>query len=263
MSISLSQVQENFPTFCNTHAHDSRSDKYQQVTTFDVLQDVVPQGYEIANIDVAKTRKAETQGYQRHVVRLRNADYNETSDFVPEIIIVNSHNGTSSFQVYTGFHVFACSNGLVAGDIGYSKFVRHIGSTVVYDVANAIYAAMRNVNEPLNAIERMKRKILSYEEKKNFVLMAIAARYGDDYLHQGYNDYVTNRMLQVNRRADNGDDMWRVFNTVQEKLINGSYVVLPKDTPEHRAKRAKIRKLSSIDAKVQLNRDLWDLAIAA
>ena len=62
-------------------------------------------------------------------------------------------------------------------------------------------------------------------------------------------------LLTPNRQEDEGDDLWRVFNTVQEKFIRGGVQV-----SNQRGNMAKMRKIDNIIAQNTINTKLWELA---
>ena len=50
---------------------------------------------------------------------------------VPEIILLTSHDGTSSYQILDGIFRYICSNGLICGEIGNVVKVRHSGAALL------------------------------------------------------------------------------------------------------------------------------------
>ncbi|ETJ42576.1 hypothetical protein Q604_UNBC03454G0001, partial [human gut metagenome] len=52
--------------------------------------------------------------YTKHMLRLRRAG-EINGEHVPEIILLNSHAGTSSYQMLPGYFRFVCQNGCVCG----------------------------------------------------------------------------------------------------------------------------------------------------
>ena len=62
-------------------------------------------------------------------------------------------------------------------------------------------------------------------------------------------------MLQSIRVGDKGNSVWKVYNVVQEKLIKGGLVFNNK-----REKVQKLRPIINIDRKIDVNKNLWELA---
>ncbi|MDE9567420.1 DUF945 domain-containing protein, partial [Xenorhabdus bovienii] len=65
----------------------------------------------------------------RHMLRLRR-EGEILLDDVPEIILVNSHDGSSSYQMIPGVFRFVCNNGLVCGETFGDIRVPHKGDVV-------------------------------------------------------------------------------------------------------------------------------------
>ena len=57
-------------------------------------------------------------------------------------------------------------------------------------------------------------------------------------------------LLAVERDADHGDDLWAVFNRVQEKILGGSF----------RSGKRKSRSVTSFQKDIELNEQLFELA---
>ena len=55
-----------------------------------------------------------------------------------------------------------------------------------------------------------------------------------------------------------GDDLWRVFNRVQENAIRGGLTAWGRDA-QNRPRRVTSREVTGIDGDVRLNRALWTL----
>ena len=63
-------------------------------------------------------------------------------------------------------------------------------------------------------------------------------------------------ILEPTRNEDKGDDVWSVYNVIQEKLVNGllNYGV--------GAKVRKARKIQNFQQDMKLNQDLYELALS-
>jgi hypothetical protein len=66
------------------------------------------------------------------------------------------------------------------------------------------------------------------------------------------------QLLEANRREDNGNDLWRTFNRVQENVIRGGLRGYSRDE-QNRVRRVTTREVKGIDQNVRLNRALWTL----
>jgi len=62
-------------------------------------------------------------------------------------------------------------------------------------------------------------------------------------------------LLTPNRVEDEGDNMWKVFNVVQEKFVRGGMNYL-----SSKGQRTKLKGLQNIVAVNRVNTKLWELA---
>lgn len=89
-----------------THAHESRSDRYGFIPTSDVLAALQREGFEVAKSTTQRIRDASRAGFERHQLRLRPAGQvavrPEVGSLFPEVILTNSHDGTSGFRLDAG-----------------------------------------------------------------------------------------------------------------------------------------------------------------
>jgi hypothetical protein len=64
-------------------------------------------------------------------------------------------------------------------------------------------------------------------------------------------------ILEPKRDEDKGDDLWRVFNVVQEKITQGDFHAALTG-----AKVRKVRKIKSFEKDLKVNKELFKLATA-
>jgi len=64
-------------------------------------------------------------------------------------------------------------------------------------------------------------------------------------------------ILDPKRDEDKGDDLWRVFNVVQEKITQGDFHAALTG-----AKVRKVRKIKSFEKDLKVNKELFKLATA-
>jgi hypothetical protein len=64
-------------------------------------------------------------------------------------------------------------------------------------------------------------------------------------------------LLNPTREEDNGNDMWSVYNVIQEKIIHGMF-----DVYGVRGKVRKARKIKNFKQDTQVNQELYQLALS-
>ena len=107
-------------------AHPDRSERYVHINTREVIAHMEKEGYEVASVQVTGSRsKTRDPLFARHQVTLRNSALPKIDGVVPQFMLTNSHDGSSSAQVLFGAFRFVCSNGLVIGTTFGRERVRH------------------------------------------------------------------------------------------------------------------------------------------
>ena len=106
----------------------------------------------------------------------------------------------------------------------------------------------------------MRTRKLNTEEMNKLALDAMLLRAGinpdsikaDDY---DYDEETIEDILEPKRDADKGNDLWTIFNVVQEKIVNGEFHAALKG-----AKVRKVRKIQSFEKNIEVNKELFKLA---
>ena len=190
--------------------------------------------------------------HARHLLRLRRRfETVDLGDAIPELVLLNSHDGTSAYQLRVGLYRPVCRNGLmVAMGTFAALYVPHRGDVLERVVVGALQMSER-FSDLQGVVARMRQTVLSLEQTDDFLRRALALRYGDA-IPAGL---AVERLLTPKREEDVGNDVWVVYNTVQESLMRGG---VPRRTESGR--RSVTRGVRAIREDVRLNVGLWDIA---
>lgn len=230
------------------------SAKYTAVNTATLLSQFEANGYEVGSVSSARVKDQAKQGFQKHLIRLRPAGTVMTKDsYVPEIVIKNSYDGSSSYQIMLGLFRIVCANGLVTGTAFESFRVRHVG-----DIMPQILVATEKVAKQLpllaGTVQHWSSVQLEQATQLEFARQASGLILPEGAVMPRYAD-----LLRVRRYADNANDLWSVYNRVQETIIRGGLRFNTVNEQGQVARRSG-RRVTAIDRNVDLNRKLWDLA---
>ena len=246
--LSNEQIASFAPSVLADTAHESRGDRYTFIPTLQVIDGLRNEGFQPFEVRQTNCRDLAKREFTKHMVRLRHPDAIASQGEVPELVLINSHDGTSSYQLLAGFFRFVCSNGLIAGDIQSDVRVRHSGN-VVHDVIEGSFKVLDNVKQISNSIDEFKSVTLNRSEQELFANTALQLRWDDKA------PVTAERVLQANRHEDVSSDLWTTFNRVQENMIKGG--VSGRTTT---GRRMHTRGVSGVNENVKLNRALWSLA---
>jgi hypothetical protein len=261
--LSDEDIRRLAPSAFAAGAHGSRSARYAYIPTAGVIASMRANGFLPMAAAQARARDAGRAGHAKHMLRFRHADARPTAErrvgaTFPEIVLLNSHDGTSAYRVISGVFRLICLNGMVVADRhGAEVRVPHKGD-VVRQVVEGGHAVLDDARRALGAAEAWRGVTLSRDDQRAFGEAAHQLRFGDA---QGdATTPITPEQLLAPRRAeDAGDDLWRVFNRVQENAIRGGLTAWDRDA-QGRPRRVTSRAVTGIDGGVRLNRALWRLA---
>lgn len=256
--IGESQLLEVAPSIFAPSKHDSRSDRYTYIPTIDVLRGLQKEGFQPFFAGQSRSRIPGKSDFTKHMLRLRRESDIKGYGSAPEIILINSHDGTSAYQMLAGLLEFVCMNGLVTGDIVEDFRVPHKGD-VTARVIEAAYRITDGFSLVAEHRAQMQNVRLSSGEQLIFAQAAAQIRFGVATLSNGEviaNAPVEAAALNAPRRPqDVGDSLWKTFNRVQENAIVGGL-----DGRSTLGRRVQTRQVQSIDRNVSINRALWVLA---
>jgi hypothetical protein len=260
------QLKEVCPlAFAEAPTNPDVSGKYLFVNTETIVDDLDKLGWKPVQAAQRKGRGKSTI-FSKHMVAFQNPDIKITGkdgdDSFPRIIMTNSHDGMQAFKFSVGIFRLVCSNGLVVADEQFSEFkIKHKGYTFdeLRGVVNQAVADLPNKVEVLN---QMKQRVLTQEEKNKLALDAMLVRAGIEPGSEkakkfNYDDETIIDILDPKRKEDEGDDLWRVFNVVQEKITQGDFHAALTG-----AKVRKVRKIKSFEKDLKVNKELFKLATA-
>lgn len=237
------------PTLFTQEPHYEVSDKYHFIPTIDVIKEIREFDWYPVNAQVSSVRDSDKEGYQRHLVRFRHfEDLLHPKESAIELLLFNSHDRSTAFSVSAGIFRFVCQNGLVVGDVFEEYKIKHIGERSS-DVATAINNVTAFKPKLEYTIEQYSQIKLSDSQKLSFAKSAIPLRF-EKHLQVDPKD-----LLIPHRIEDEADDLYTIYNVVQENLIRGNISGVNTDTQ----RRFTSKEIRSIATDTELNRKLWNL----
>ncbi|EFR5289894.1 DUF945 domain-containing protein [Salmonella enterica] len=246
--LTREELMQYPPSVFGEDKHASRSDRYSYIPTITLLENLRREGFEPFFACQSRVRDPGKREHTRHLLRLRRTGQ-ITGQQVPEIIILNSHDGSSSYQLLPGYFRQVCTNSLVCGQSLGEIRVPHRGD-IVGKVIEGAYDVLGVFDRVEEKREAMQSLLLPPPAQQALAKAALTYRFGEE--HQ---PVTTAQVLTPRRREDYGQDLWTVWNTLQENLLKGG---LPGRTVQ--GKRTHTRAVNGIDGDVRLNRALWVMA---
>ena len=238
--LTKEQIATMAPAVLETGVSSKVSSKYVHVPTADLIDDMATLGWNVVDVKQRKTRKGESVGgsFGKHMVVFRNDNVvikSEDGETVyPQILLSNSHDGLSSFQFRAGLFRLICSNGLVIA-------TKDFGSMTIHHKGYSFEELKKTVMGLVESLE---------DQKVEMALAALGIRFGE-----GGAEVSAEEILKPVRSEDEGNDLWTVFNVIQEKMVRGGFKY---KASTGRNKTA--RSIKNFNRDIELNEKLYELA---
>ena len=236
------------------------SKHYSFVPTSRVINDLRSLGWNPVDAKQVKARKKDTNGYQKHMVTFENDSYKtEGATEYPQLLLTNSHDGGNAFTLSAGIFRLVCSNGLVikTEDYGSSRLV-HKGYSfkAIQKLVNDFVAT---IDETLTRITAMKEVELNRNQQMEFAKAAALLRFTEKSYNEENIDKVVDLddLLSYERKEDEGNGLWEVYNRVQESLVQGKFHYIGGNK-----KSRKARPIKNFKQSIDVNQKLSKLAFA-
>jgi hypothetical protein len=242
------ELARHVPSVFSEEKHASRSERYTYIPTISLLDNLRNEGFQPFFACQTKVRDVNKREHTKHMLRLRRENQIIGKE-VPEIILLNSHDGSSSYQLIPGLFRFVCANGLICGNNFGEVRVQHKGD-VVGQVIRGAYEVLGVFDKIDEKKEIMQAVTLSLGAQQAFAQAALAYRYGED--HQPVTE---EQVLAPRRWEDRRNDLWTTYQRVQENMSKGGL-----QGRTAKGKNARTRAVNGIDGDIKLNRALWVLA---
>ena len=252
--LNESQIKSKAPSVYTKQGFEDLSNKYTHIPTSRVVEDMESLGWFVTDVKEIKARKR--VGYQKHLLVFRNPDLvinGIDGDTVhPQILISNSHDGTSSFIFQSGLFRMICSNGLVVSTQDFDKMkIRHINYTFE-ELQEKIRYMVDNLPLIIDSMNEMKSTMLGQEQTVELAKRALTTRFDEEDIDDL--DINIDELLRPTRKEDEGNGLWEVFNRIQEKILNGDFQYM-KGT-----KLRKARKVKNFQQDIKINSRLFEIA---
>jgi hypothetical protein len=227
------------------------SSQYSFIQTSTVMEEFDRSGWYPFRMGITKPKNQEREGFQKHLVRFRKG-HESKGELVPEILLLNSHDGTSSFKIMAGIYRVVCENGLVVAESVFtSHTIRHTGYRDE-EVRIAILDAEESVPRIMRGIKSLKMVRLGEEMQMAYGREALVIKYGKEKAV----GYLPERIVAPRRRKDEDPTLWNLYNRVQENIMKGGEFKIGR-----KGGVIKTRKIGGIKEDIRVNQALWELTM--
>jgi hypothetical protein len=252
-ALTIGDLHKHAPAAFATTPFSTTSPNYRFISTAQIVSTLLDAGFEPVAAQQANSR-GERSNYARHMLRFRSLSLpKKFNDVVPQIVLINSHDGTSAYQLRAGLYRTLCMNGLLArvGDFGVIH-VPHRGNIIanIVEAAVQIASGFSAIND---VIDLMHAATLTESQRIRFAEQAFHIRF---HRVDAKPVFEPGRLLEARRELDRGNDLWRVYNVVQENTMRGGVAYTSR-----RGRATSTRGIRAIREDVRINTALWGTAM--
>ena len=224
---TLEEAIQAVPALGATRGGENTSKTYQFVSTRNILEHVIDNGWNITNAcSQGRSPYAQHRVTLVHNKDLALATNPENNEGILRIELINSHNKMRKFMMALGYFRFICSNGLIiaSGPNEVIKTKHRFSDSRLEAIMEQITAVSERFPRILNTINDFRSRQLTEDEQHSFVKYAITGRYlYRQTLPKSFGDLekMSNLLLTPRRKEDEGSSAWEVYNRVQENIVRG------------------------------------------
>ena len=239
--LNKKELSEIAPSIFTMKPVSTVSKKYTHIPTERVIDDMELLGWKPVDAKEVKARTQNTQGVQKHMIVFRNDDVvinGQDGDVVyPQILITNSHDGKNAFQFTAGLFRMICENGLVIATDEFEDLkMRHMGYTFE-DLQVLIRGMVEKLPLTVEAMNKMKSVELEEEQMFNLAKSFLDIRV--EGTGNTFDKEAIEEVLNPQRKKDEGNMLWEVFNRVQENIIEGNFEYITQTGKKRQARIIK------------------------
>lgn len=254
------QLMRAAPSIFATQPYERMSDRYSFIPTIQVVEAMREHGFMPYSAFQSNTRIEGKAPFTKHMIRFRDVRQEALAlsslalgQIFPELVVVNSHDGASSYQLDAGLFRLACLNGMMVEDSKLAGIrVKHSGD--VLPVIEASFATVKQFPDILGRIENFQALQLTDGQQKAYAESAAMLRYDTNESGTVLAPMPTERLLTTRRSSDTGNSLWNTYNRVQENLTQGGL-----RGRSASGRRLRTRPVNSISEDSRINKALWTL----
>lgn len=254
VNVDVSSIE----TVNNSIPHADLSARYSLINTRSLISIAEAKGFKVASVRYPKGKRGATA---QHVVRLDLPGYESETvgEYRPQIVLKNSHDGTSRLCIMGGIFRLICENGLVAGKSFLDIRMRHVGLKQD-SIEEQLHVAAEQVTQLVPLVKRFQAVTLTEKQALEFAVKALGFRAQASSLSPLETEYLmagnTGTVLKTRRNEDRGLGLWEVLNRIQENTTRASGLIYKGDDNDFH----RLHGVHAIGANLKLNQQLWDTA---
>ena len=239
------------PAVLGTGRYFERTEKYNFVSTKNIVNVFEQNNWNVHSVSQVKNqaRTQHKKDFSKHLISFANPALKEVNGIIPRIVVINSHDGSTKFQMMAGFFRFLCANGLIVADSTFEAISCRHQKLAPEIIEAGIERYLKVIPEITSKTEDMNCIVMNPIDRLNLANNVIERVWENTDVRP----LQPAQLLETRREADNTKTLWTTYNVMQENLLQGG---LTGKTANGR--KRKTRAITSIDKELNLNQILWE-----
>lgn len=246
--LTIDQLKNQVPAAFALEPADKVSHRYSFIPTEPIINELALRGW--VPTSAQQSRLVQDPLHAMHMITFSQpvGDFN-VGDIMPQINLFNAHDASHRFTLRAGMFRKVCNNGMVISiGVGDAEVLRiHIDGASV-DLEAAFGRTMQTLERAGQVIPQWQSVKLNFVEQNDFASKAVLIRNNNDPYWSKHFD--STEFLTRRRPQDKADDLWTVFNVVQENIMKGGVQGAVRTT----------KPITQVKEIKRINESLWQLA---
>lgn len=214
--LSDDQIKRFAPSVFAETPWQSMTSKYLFIPTVEIVQAMRKEGFEVVQALQGNSRIEGKADFTKHMLRFALPQAQQVNGSVPELVLINSHDGTTSYRLMMGVFRMICQNGLLmASNVIEDLKFRH-SKSLADEIIDGTGTLVREIPRVNDQIERLSEIKLLPREMAAFATAAHSLRW-----EPGQAPVEASQLLNARRIEDRAPDLYTTLNVVQENIMKG------------------------------------------
>jgi hypothetical protein len=250
--LSDDQLRTVAPSIFAAQPWERMSERYKMVPTAEVLDILRGRGFQPVTAGQNRCRIEGKGSFTKHMIRLRHEDYLSgglaVGAEIPEMVLTNSHDGTSAYQFAAGIFRLICLNGMTVQSSDFGNIsVRHSGKDDFQNrIIDATYEVVEQADRTMDKVAEWKQIQLSPPQREAFAAAVLEVK--------GTKTATPAQVVQPRRSSDHDANLWVTANVIQENVMRGGIRGFATT-----GRRTTTRPVKSVSEDLRINKAIWTL----
>lgn len=261
------ELKRYFPAIFNEKAGGNVTEGYQLYPSHQIIDQFQDAGMSLVEVAQERVGRSKLRRPETQIHSMRFRDQRATAqgfgigDSVPEILIMNNHDGRFRFRAHCGVFRFVCHNGIVAVDEEMGGFKQtHFGKKNTFAMVQELLTALpESLQKVSNEIEGWDVIRLTALQQRQLAMAMMKDRVLPAWVRPS-------QLLEAAREEDAADSdgkrsLWLTFNVLQESLTSRRIKRLPVEGQSEVGFRgSSLRPVNGAYSNFNANKSFWSTA---